>query len=58
MGKEETVLSTGNGMNPEVNTILKFAATTWSFYNFQIQKRIVSAETIRGNTLWRKKNSD
>ena len=30
---------------------MKFAATIWSFYNFQVQKRIVSAETIWGNTV-------
>jgi hypothetical protein len=30
---------------------LKFAVTIWVFYNFQIQKRIVSAETIWGNTV-------
>jgi hypothetical protein len=32
---------------------LKFAATTWIFYNFQIQKKIVFLETIRirGNTV-------
>ena len=31
---------------------LKFAATIWTFYNFQIQKRIVSAETIRKKGGW------
>ena len=31
---------------------LKFVATTWIFYNFQIHKRIVSAETICGNTVF------
>ena len=30
---------------------MKFAASLWIFYNFQIQKRIVSAEIIRGNTV-------
>ena len=30
---------------------MKFAATIWIFYNFQIHKRIVSAETICGNTV-------
>ena len=30
---------------------MKFAATIGIFYNFQIQKRIVSAETIWGNTV-------
>ena len=27
----------------------EFAATIWTCYNLQIQKRIVSAETIHGN---------
>ena len=31
---------------------MKFAATIWIFYNFQIQKRIVSAETFCGNTVY------
>ena len=31
---------------------MKFAAITWIFYNFQIQKRIVSAEPIRGNMVY------
>ena len=34
---------------------LKFAATMWIFYNLQIQKRIVSAETIHGNMVFIKK---
>ena len=29
----------------------EFAATIWICYNLQIQKRIVSAETIPGNTV-------
>ena len=29
----------------------EFAATIWICYNLQIQKRIVSAETICGNTV-------
>ena len=33
---------------------MKFAATIWILYNFQIQKRIVSAETIWGNTVYTK----
>ena len=32
---------------------LKFAATVWISFNFQIQKTIVSVETIRGNTVGR-----
>ena len=31
---------------------LKFAATIWIFYNFQTQKRSVSAETRWGNTVF------
>ena len=30
---------------------MKIAASIWIFYNFQIQKRIVSVEIIRGNTI-------
>ena len=30
---------------------MKFPATIWISYNLQIQKRIVSAETIHGNTV-------
>ena len=30
---------------------MKFAATVRFFYNFQTQKRIDSAKTIRGNTV-------
>ena len=31
---------------------MKFAVTIWNFYNFQIKKKIVSAETICGNTVY------
>ena len=34
---------------------LKFATTIQIFYNFQIQKRTVSAETICGNAVTKKK---
>ena len=30
---------------------MKFSGTIWISYNFQIQKRILSTETIRGNTV-------
>ena len=31
---------------------MKFAVTIWIFYNLQIPKSIVSAETIWGNTVF------
>jgi hypothetical protein len=31
---------------------MRFAVTLWIFYNFQIQKRIVSKECIWGNTVF------